>query len=599
MATPTPSSQPSKSVAGGQPNAATPQSHAHLAAFSSPAPRSVPSPAAHRGQQSAKSPLNAATYHSSAGTAAALNHPTGGSSASGPRLLGSSPAGVGLGTDSPAAMAFSMSGFDGAGGLGMAFSMSNISGMNLGGTLSAKGRADDEERRKRLEQVVELLRSRPGRISPEGLELLAKRSGLDTDVGTNKREGTTDIAIAGNTVVIEVQFGQGVLVNNVSVQLPTSAPAVQEHYKSASNILRKTLSMPSREDTMTATLAKFAKNLDQLGRMDKLSKLNGNFDCFEAVAGVYSSLKRLYDHEKAVAMALLDSAKNGAQEKAAREVMCNKSGRPAMNERDSIGLRLDYWMPRRHVLPTQERSKSLVRNNTDSAMEIDVPEPQPNEPKEDVLSILVECEASPPAPLELQYPAVRISKTWIGDPVEMQIDESAGRFVPALDWLEPPDSYLPDQTASHDVLQIPGTSLGKKPNVRFVAKLDPPLVVPYQVAVSILHAVGAPIPDHFNMNPRTYPGLVIQPNTPEDLSAVVVGELEKLRSDRSVLLPTVQRSDTAEMIHKNALFVFLNKLDDAPALLGVKLEQFPFFHPRQIVELLPVRLMVPFSFDRY
>lgn len=93
-----------------------------------------------------------------------------------------------------------MGGLDG--GIGMGISMSGISQLGMG--LSMTGRASDEERRKRLEEVVSQVKQRPGRVSPGGLEALAKRFGFDADVFPNRREGTFMCVLAGTYIMIEV-----------------------------------------------------------------------------------------------------------------------------------------------------------------------------------------------------------------------------------------------------------------------------------------------------------------------------------------------------------------------------------------------------------
>jgi Mediator of RNA polymerase II transcription subunit 1 len=204
MSTPTPAG--SKPAPTGPQNAATPQSHAHLAAFSSPAQRSVNSPA--QRTQAGKSPFGTTAHPpGSTSNTAAMNHPTTGSSASGAgRLLASSPAAAMLNFDSPAGMALSLSNMGGLdGGIGMGISMSGLSALNLGTSMG--GRGDDEDRRKRLEAVVNLLKSRPARVCPEGLELLSKRVGMEVLLeppdGPTK-DGTRECAIAGGSVLIDV-----------------------------------------------------------------------------------------------------------------------------------------------------------------------------------------------------------------------------------------------------------------------------------------------------------------------------------------------------------------------------------------------------------
>lgn len=77
---------------------------------------------------------------------------------------------------------------------------------NLGLSSSALGKADDDERRRRLEAVLATLRQRPGRISQEGLEWLSRRCGFDIMWEDEARTGRRTLQMAGNTVLIGVSF---------------------------------------------------------------------------------------------------------------------------------------------------------------------------------------------------------------------------------------------------------------------------------------------------------------------------------------------------------------------------------------------------------
>ena len=87
-----------------------------------------------------------------------------------------------LATDSPAAMMFNLSSGGVDGGVAMGFSMSNISGIALG-KVSTTGRPDDEERRKRMVEIIHSLEARYPRVSIDGIEALGNRyGGMDTVV---------------------------------------------------------------------------------------------------------------------------------------------------------------------------------------------------------------------------------------------------------------------------------------------------------------------------------------------------------------------------------------------------------------------------------
>ena len=120
------------------------------------------------------------------------------------KLLGSSPAGILPGFDSPAALGLSLSQFGTLeGGVGMGISMSGISALGLGGS-SMGGRGDDEERRKRLEAVLAKLRVKNGRVSEEGVERLSRKMGLEALWEDRRKDGTKVLSIAGQTMLIDV-----------------------------------------------------------------------------------------------------------------------------------------------------------------------------------------------------------------------------------------------------------------------------------------------------------------------------------------------------------------------------------------------------------
>jgi hypothetical protein len=203
MTTPTPSN-PAHGSKHPTHNAPTPNTLAHLAAFSSPAPRSVPSPAAHRVTQSGKSPFNVS---SQAASMAAGNPPTGSSGAGRGGLLGSSPA-AGVNFDSPTAAALlgHVGGLDmgvSLSGIGMGVSMSGL-GIGMSAGASELRRADDEERRKRLESIIATVSRRPGRVCEEGIKRLRERVGLDFAEDVRLRERTKSLVFAGKGFMVDV-----------------------------------------------------------------------------------------------------------------------------------------------------------------------------------------------------------------------------------------------------------------------------------------------------------------------------------------------------------------------------------------------------------
>jgi len=93
--------------------------------------------------------------------------------------------------------------------IGMGISMSGISGLGMGFSMSTRG--NDQERTKRLEEVIARIKARPGRVSPEGIKLLGERTGMDTAM--EEKNGTTLCMIAGGSVLVDVR---GVKTRSIS-----------------------------------------------------------------------------------------------------------------------------------------------------------------------------------------------------------------------------------------------------------------------------------------------------------------------------------------------------------------------------------------------
>jgi hypothetical protein len=571
----TPSATASKTTAQ---NASTPQSYPHLNPFSSPAPRSVPSPAAVRSQGIAgKSPFNhASASQQSGGASNGANHPTVGSTASVPSKLGqNSPAGIIPGFDSPGMMLPSLSnmGF-GEGGVGMGIHLSRMSELQMGTSMG--GRGGDEERRKRLDSVVGLLKSCPSRLSPEGLEILGQRQGLacllDPTEGFRKN-GTREchLAAPGETFGIEVKFLRNNVVG-VDLTIPDSSAAVESYLKSAAGSLRSNLSLSSIDSPMVRSLNKFTRNLERLAKLDKLNSAanSPNFNCFEAITGVYTSLKKLFDHEKKVALALIEASKTNRDQRAEREVLSKKSGRPQMNARDNIGLTLDYWMDRRQVFqkpldnkPSENGHLMDVDTTVDDASDSD---------HQRLYSLNIECESMTPG----EYIPIRVSDAWISDQVEKPSEHPDDVFGPVIDWQEPPPTFLTSSDANAMSLDSTTNDVGKTPNIRFVARLDPPLGLPSQIAANILASTAARQPESYD---GLYHNLILDVRH-TDPTALYGSTEDDLRNTRYI---SCSNRDGRNVREKHVNILHLKS-----TVLGNVLHEIPFSHPKQVIQILPV-----------
>jgi hypothetical protein len=512
-----------------------------------------------------------------------MNHPTGGSTGSATRaLLGSSPAPAMLNLESP--LPGLTPSFSNMGGLfssvGMGLTGSGLSGMGGMVGLSMAGPPTEEERRRRLEDVVAQIKRRPGRISPDGVKRLAERSGIDTYL--EAKAGVTKCALAGRYFILDMEFDTQKRVSTVQVEIASSSTVLQDFSKSASLIVRNSLFIPPHLSTMTATLDKFAHNLDKLAQMDKPNGIGSEqtFNCFEAISGIYVSLRKLYEHEKEVAMRLL-----AFEKKSEVEVTCKKSGRPVMNARNDIGLHLDYWLPRGHVYAKNITHKGVGDAKDDSGLGDGIEDSNLDsgnlEDRTKVFTLSIECQG---AGSDIYSPA-RISEAWISDQVERPTNDPQASFGPALDWLDPPPTYQASLHEEHPNSLAPDESIGKLPNVRFVAKLQPPLVLPWEAMLQILGSVGVPQETVISQCQETfYDAVLLQPTFRDAVrvTSQAMAAQKETRTTKRVLVAGKAGFDGLRR-HTNSLFI--PKRDH-----GGLLREIPFDHPKQLVQILPVSL---------
>ncbi|KAF3033294.1 hypothetical protein E8E11_001416 [Didymella keratinophila] len=529
MATPTPSSTTAQK---------------HLPAFSSPAPRSTPH----------------------IGTTGMMNY------------------------DSPAMLNMLSSGDGGLGGV-------NMGGVNMGGvnmdislsqlgipSASAMGRADDAERTRRLHNIIDTLKQKPGRVSVENVLALCSRLGIEPH-----KEPNSWLVPIGESNLLEIFF-QGDEVEKVDLQ-----GGFDNHNESigfgasGTKIIYRNLQPLPGQSKINATLERFADNLEKLVTLDKLgSPQNGGVSCYEAIAGVYTSLRKLFEHEKKMTLALLDEGTPNRFHKAEREVLCKRSGRPRPNTRDRLGLNLEYWMDRRHIIPksrnkTAPNEKGKEELDIDSQAQSEYPEDDDDLNANTVYSLTLECEHSPSA----LYTPIRISDDWISDAVEKPIDANDANALdniilntPSIDWQEPKPTFLepPAPSGDDDAMNLDADP-GRLPNIRFVAKFNPPLVVPITTYIQLYQSVGVEPPQDFTAT--TFVGLALRPN---ELDPAITGTAgattHEICSTRTTLVRDLGGNEK-DTTHNLSLYV--PKME-----YSRRLESLPFAHPKQLVAILPV-----------
>ncbi|KAK3067289.1 hypothetical protein LTR53_015922 [Teratosphaeriaceae sp. CCFEE 6253] len=513
MATPTPTipSHPSSASkrAGGQ--VSTP---AHLG-FSPP--RSVPSPATLRKDHAGKTPIN---------------HPT--TSSHGSKTLGGTPMIHSLSqqghTGSPSANMLSFGTPVGLGVEGITPGTFNMAtpamvSIPMGLTLSDLGatpgatapkRNEDEERRLKMRRILKKIGAPKGRVSHDAIVRVSRRAGFDVATDTD----TKLLSIAGRKVLIDVAMKDH-KPDTATAVFATENAGLQAQTQAVATVLLDDLHNAGQV-SLSAKLDGFAANLERLAALDRLS--SEHLDAFEALSGIHTSLRRLYELESAVASDL--------------EVMRRKSGKPVAHLDGRIGLGIAYW----HSTFTEQ---DKVKGSIDDFK----------------LSLGIEHSSA------ALYPSIRVSHSWLPDPLELAVTDSEL----TIPWQEPDATLIPTSSQGN-AMAIDGDE--KLPDLRFAAKLEPPIVLPWHVATHVLQSFGVPAPQLFVL-PPSWHSMLLDPTNIAPFNAV---NPHTVTAQHSVLLS--HEGKDAETTHTYALDVV--KPDG-----GYRLAELPFAHPRQLVEALP------------
>ncbi|KAI1499846.1 mediator of RNA polymerase II transcription subunit 1-domain-containing protein [Biscogniauxia marginata] len=432
----------------------------------------------------------------------------------------------------------------------------NLDNLSVGGLVANAGRTDEEDRKKRMDAVIDALWNQDsGRVSNKGLDRLAVHLGLERlwEPGPSGAENDKILIIAGQTIAVEVGITNHV-VHSASLTFSEPAPSLEKHVEKASAILLKDLALAPGQSPLTKKLTQFKANLDRLATLDKLSVLPG-LNCHEAIAGVWESLEKLYrwDIEKL----RQDPELAGKPEHSLCVfALCTRHGCPLMHTRGRIGLSLDYWKERRKIPSTTVDREDLR-----------------------TWAILIECAAAS----SMVYNSIRVSDKWIGPNIEkpdFTDEEMISAPGPFLDWLEPPNTLLPaseEPKAEGGLEHNTALSDPKPPDVVFMATFDPPVVVPHGVAMEIykISATNAPL-SNVTFDALLFPivdGSTYDPSEPREMTYTqTVPNLANVK--RGQHEPELKA-------HKNTLFI------DKP-VYGQIMNQVPFAHPKDLVSMLPL-----------
>ena len=179
---------------------------------------------------------------------------------------------------------------------------------------------------------------------------------------------------------------------------------------------------------------------------------------------------------------------------------------------------------------------------------------------DEIWSAIIECEA---CPAEL-YAPIRVSGSWVQERGDSAMVGNALDIPNTnLSWIEPADTHN-----SNDE--------NKRPDVRFVAKLEPPVLVPLQTALQILESLGSPAPQE-TILPITYESLLFADTDPANILQHAPTPRSHEKTISSYDLGTGIPSDHQ---HKYTLYT-------SPQDFARTLDLLPFRHPMQIINLLP------------
>lgn len=424
-----------------------------------------------------------------------------------------------------------------------------------GGINSILAAHDQEvERKRRIEAIAAAVAVKWGFVSQEGVERCAKRLALDALWEDDMGDGKRMLTIAGTAVLLEVGFDAEKVVGCV-LGFPGSGEGVGERAAGGAEVLRRNL-----QGEGYVRLEGFVQNMEFLGRMDRLG--GEKISCFDATDGIFKSLERLWRWD-------IEKEKQQGKEVLEEEVMCRRSGRPRMHTRGRVCLALQYWIERRLVLGEEKKADE---------MDLDIKEAGEVDDETDVWSAIIECEAFS---AEL-YPSIRVSDAWVSQAVEKpapaETNDMPGNDS-TIDWQEPPPTRLPpDEQGERAAAAVTESNLlqqPKAPDVRFLARFEPPVVVPLQTALQIHSSVGSALPQEMGLF-TTYENLLFadidiqQPPT------------QPRTVEKTILSYDSACTTSTSHVHRYSLFP-QQQQDWARAITHL-----PFSHPRQIIAVLPI-----------
>ncbi|RPB13401.1 hypothetical protein P167DRAFT_564580 [Morchella conica CCBAS932] len=436
-----------------------------------------------------------------------------------------------------------------------------IASMGIGLTPSASGSAGnlgipqismagmnmppDESKKRELAEILRLLALRPGRISEEGVERLAKRMGLDCYKDTTI-PGVTTLSLAAKIFLLDIDFRDS-QIPRVTLSFAHPPGPSQEFAHLADAILHKNLSPNPKEHPplIPPSLSAFADNLNRLAKIDCLSALP-HLNCFTAITGLYTSLSRIFAHESTTL------------EGGAAAATCKGTGRPRMHARSKVGLSIDYWQEHRFTTPTPTTSTSEEDEDT---------------PK--TYRVLIEVEELPTDFTHLNpITPVRTSTEWVSDEIKKPSDSTDNLFGDSpdsdiTDWLDPP---------LEELLETPVPA-------RFVAVLDPPVPIPFVDELHLFNALMLAPPQGVNVDTLEALLFPSAARAAQNSSSSSSSSSSPLQATRTVFGPSSSSAAAAAeeaAVHRYRLYTGYKPV------YARFISEVPFSHPKELVGVFQI-----------
>lgn len=343
----------------------------------------------------------------------------------------------------------------------------------------------------------------------------------------------------------------------------------------AAAILKKNL-QPNKP-LLISDLSDFANNLERLSKLDKISTAH-SLNCFTAITGLYGSLLNIFEYEKG----------ERAMEGGAVDAMCKGNGRPRMHCNGKVGLSVEYWRERRKMLSSGKGKERDVMMGGTGDQEVDE-DAGDGKDKGRTWRIIIEIDEVGPECTSLD--AVRTSEDWVGKGIAkpryepalgnvFRMDTNADDFFPVssddsmfgdddfiIDWLDPEPSV-------ENLMEVDSA----RPNARFIARLDPPIIVPLLEEVTIFSSLGLYSPPG-QIGATTLDGLLFP--------RAVVPDPPPFTTERIIHLPpgmdsqNREHSDISTATHKYTLHTL-------KPIYAREVWEIPFGHPRQLGPILHI-----------